>query len=69
MAYEDERYLFEIRLLINHPSIDPTVITQELGREPNYSWRVGSPRKFSYGTPRPGVYEGSMWNHTVVVEG
>ena len=70
MAYgEDDRYLFEIRLMIKHPSIDPAVITKELGREPNYTWRVGSPRKFLNGKPRPGVYEDSMWNHNVVVEG
>lgn len=50
---------FEILLRIRHPSIDPVLITRELGIEPEHTFMAGQPR--SVGAPGSGVHSQSLW--------
>ena len=36
---------FELSLRIRHPSMDPAELSRALGREPEYSFRMGEPRR------------------------
>jgi hypothetical protein len=54
---------FAVTLHINHPTIDPEVISRELSLAPRDSGKVGQPRVTPRGTPREGVYPRSFWSH------
>ena len=54
---------YGIRILIKHPTIDPSKITQVLGIRPNSTTMVGEPRKTPKGASLPGVYRESTWSH------
>lgn len=52
---------FTALLIIRHPNADPAVLTQELGLEPEYSWRAGDPRDSETGAEAGGTYRESYW--------
>jgi hypothetical protein len=54
-------YEFTISLCVRHPTIDPSVITQSLGIEPQHTWRVGEARRGDGGEELEGVYHQSYW--------
>jgi hypothetical protein len=60
---EDEGAHFYIRLLIRHPSIDPGLITANLGLTSDLSWLAGTPRMTPTGTLLPGLHEYSTWQY------
>lgn len=53
-------YEFTISLRIRHPTIDPAVITETLGIQPQHCWKAGEPRDAA-GADRAGVYRDSYW--------
>lgn len=70
MAEEkDERFRYQVRLLVKHPDIDPARITNTLGLTPNISAIAGSTRETPAGTVLPGVHKVSLWSHSVDVKG
>jgi hypothetical protein len=54
-------YEFTVSLRIRHPSIAPSRITEELGIEPQHTWKAGDPRCDPAGGDRAGVYRESYW--------
>lgn len=50
------------RLVISHPSMDPTVVTKTLGLEPTFPKMAGEPRITPKGTPLPGVWPDTRWS-------
>jgi hypothetical protein len=54
-------YEFTISLCVRHPAIDPSVITQSLGIEPQHTWKAGDARVGDAGEPLEGVYHQSYW--------
>jgi hypothetical protein len=59
---------YSVRLMIKHPNIDPTRITEALGLKPNTSGIVGSWRKTPTGKSLPVTYKESGWSHWFRVE-
>ena len=55
------KYSNSISLRIFHPTIDPTRITEVLGREPTRASWAGAPRTTRKGDPLPGTYRESYW--------
>jgi len=53
---------YNIVLLIKHPSIDPKIITEQLGLMPFRCWRFGDPRLTPKGTPLVGLWKNSSWS-------
>lgn len=66
---ETEELSFSIRLLIKHPSCDPSEITRELGLTPHLAHKVGDARQTPKGTSLPGTYRETAWGHTIRVTG
>lgn len=61
---------FSIVLLIEHPSIDPRVISEELKLEPYAYATAGKPRVTPKGITLPDIImERSRWNHVFEYEG
>jgi len=60
---------FGVVLLIKHPSIDPAVISSELKLEAFRSWKAGESRATPTGTPLPGTWRDSSWNHVFSYKG
>jgi hypothetical protein len=54
-------YRYSISLRITHPSIDPTLITAELGSDPRRSWRAGLERRAPDGELLRGINQQSFW--------
>jgi Domain of unknown function (DUF4279) len=54
-------YEFALSLRIRHPRIDPSVITAELGIEPQHTWRAGDRRLDAAGGAIEGSYRESYW--------
>jgi hypothetical protein len=52
---------FQLSLRIKHPSLDPAVISRELGIEPEHSFRAGQPRHSKSGLVPPAAYTESYW--------
>jgi len=52
-------YEFTISLRIRHPEIDPDVITEALGLQPQHSWKAGASRQTSTGGT--GEHRDSYW--------
>ena len=61
-----ERY--NVRLLVRHPSMDPSLITSTLGLTPHRTWLAGTPRTTPVGRPLSGVYKQSSWGYSYRVE-
>lgn len=61
-------YEFTIALCIRHPTIDPSVITQSLGIEPQHTWKAGEPRCGPAGEELDGVYHQSYWTGRLMEE-
>jgi hypothetical protein len=61
-----ERY--NVRLLVRHPSMDPSLITSTLGLTPYRTWLAGTPRTTPVGRPLSGVYNQSSWGYSYRVE-
>jgi hypothetical protein len=59
----DNRARFDIVLLIRHPHLDPTTVTDHLGLSADQSWKAGDPRTTPSGQPLPGLHPNSCWNH------
>lgn len=68
-ALEDEGPIFTVRLLIKHPSWDPSDLTRDLGLTPQLAHRVGDPRRTPKGQPLTGVYREMVWSHWNKVTG
>jgi hypothetical protein len=58
---------FDIRLLIKHPSIDPSKITEAIGISPVYQKRFGAQRASVNGTLLPGINTESGWGSSLRV--
>jgi hypothetical protein len=54
-------YEFTMSLRVRHPDIDPALITQNLGLQPQHSWRAGEDRRSSTGDSACGNYRESYW--------
>lgn len=54
-------YEFTISLSIRHPRIDPARISEQLGVEPQHTWRAGEARRAPGGGELGGVYRESYW--------
>lgn len=54
---------FIIVLLIQHPSIDPSMITSQLGLNPYRSWRQGDQRATPKGKILSGTYPDTSWSY------
>jgi hypothetical protein len=52
---------FQLSLRIRHPSMDPAVISKELGIEPEHSFRVGQARHSRSGVAPAAVHTESYW--------
>ncbi len=52
---------FELSLRIRHPSLDPAVISRELGIEAEHSFRAGDPRPSRSGLTPTSVHADSYW--------
>jgi hypothetical protein len=52
---------FQLSLRIKHPSLDPAVISKELGIEPEHSFRAGQPRASKSGIAPAAVHTESYW--------
>jgi hypothetical protein len=52
---------FQLSLRIKHPSMDPAVISKELGIEPEHSFRAGQPRSSKSGVAPAAVHHESYW--------
>ena len=50
-----------ITLRLRHPSIDPDIISRELGLTPQHAWRAGEPRQAEAGETATGVYRETYW--------
>lgn len=59
---------FSIVLLIRHPNIDPSVISDKLRLDPYSCAKAGEPKVTPKGTPLPGAWEWSSWNHVFEYE-
>ena len=53
--------IYDVALMINHPTEKPDVITNELGMQPDYKWQVGQPRSAPNGAPLPGLNKDTYW--------
>ena len=62
MTMEHIERSFAVTLHINHPSIDPEVISRELSLQPRSSHRVGQAKVTPRGTPLKGVHECAGWS-------
>ncbi|UWE16020.1 hypothetical protein [Herbaspirillum huttiense] len=54
-------YQYVISLRIWHPDMPHEEISRTMGRTPNRSWTVGSPRFSIHGKPLGGAYDFSYW--------
>jgi len=61
-------YEFTIALCVRHPTIDPSVITQSLGMEPQHTWKVGASRRGPAGEELDGVYRQTYWTGRLMEE-
>jgi hypothetical protein len=52
---------FQLSLRIKHPSMDPAVISKELGIESEHSFRAGQPRSSKSGVAPAAVHSESYW--------
>ncbi len=66
---ETEERSFVIRLLIKHPSCEPSEITRELGLTPHLARKVGDARPTPKGTPPSETYRETAWSHSFRVTG
>jgi hypothetical protein len=66
---DDNRYRYEVRILIRHPSMDPARITQGLGVVPKASAMLGGERRAPNGKLLPGTHKASFWSDWFEVEG
>jgi hypothetical protein len=60
---------YTLRLLIKHPSIDPVLITNELGLVPRMTALAGNARTTPNGKPLDGRHKISMWGYSLHVKG
>jgi hypothetical protein len=54
-------YEFTVSLSIRHPSMVPSMSTEELGVEPQHTWKAGDPRRDPTGGDLTGVYRETYW--------
>jgi hypothetical protein len=52
---------FQLSLRIRHPSMDPAVISKELGIKPEHSFSAGQPRQSRSGMAPAAVHTESYW--------
>jgi hypothetical protein len=45
---------YRVSFRVTHPTLDPRAIANQLGMEPEFSWKAGEPRKTPKGTPLEG---------------
>ena len=56
-----QEYEYIVSLRFWHPTIDPSAISTQLGRQPCRQIRVGDPRMTPKGRPLEGTYSQSYW--------
>ena len=61
-------YEFTISLCVRHPTIDPSVITQSFGIEPQHTWKAGDSRRGPAGEELDGVYHQTYWTGRLMDE-
>jgi hypothetical protein len=66
---EEDKRSFSIRLLIKHPSWEPSNLTRDLGLTPHMTHQVGDRRSTPTGRPLPGIYHESAWSYMIRVTG
>jgi hypothetical protein len=59
--HSERQLRFVIRLLIKHPSIDPTSISEQLGLIPHLTQLAGTERVTPGGTKLLGLHRESVW--------
>src|SRR5438128_1696354 len=65
---DDPNVVFHIRLIIKHPSLDPTLITETLKLTPHLAGMVGAPRYTPRGRP-VGFFRESAWSYWEEIRG
>lgn len=55
-------YSHILDLRIQHPTLDPDLVSRTLGLEPQRSWRAGDARKTPKGTLLVGVHSEGYWS-------
>ena len=60
---------YNIVLLIRHPSIDPVVITKQIGLTPFRYQRFGEPRMTPTGIPLVELWKNSSWSWRLKCKG
>ena len=55
-------YSHILNLRIWHPTLDPDLVSQTLGLQPQTSWRAGDPRQTPKGTSLQGVRTEGYWS-------
>ena len=59
-------YEYTIAARVKHPSIDPSVVTNALGIEPQHSWKAGGLRRTPQVEPLEGTYRESYWTGRIM---
>jgi hypothetical protein len=54
-------YEFTLSLRIRHPDVDPSVITEALGLQPQHTWKAGDRRLDAAGDALGGSYRETYW--------
>jgi hypothetical protein len=61
-------YTYTVSLRVNHPKIDPAIITDNIRIKPLWSWMVGQPRSTPQGDKLSGIYEDTYWTAKLHVQ-
>ena len=66
---DDGREIYNVVLMMHHPSERLDRITSELGMERHHGWQAGEPRSTPKGTALPGTYKDTYWGHSDEIKG
>ncbi len=55
-------FSYSVSLRVRHPTMDPSIITEELRLEPVHSWKAGEPRRSQGGSSLGGIHRDSYWS-------
>lgn len=69
MSDEARKEIYNVILMINHPTEKLEVITAALGIEPHHKWQAGQPRTTPTGTLLPGVNRETYWGFSDGIAG
>ncbi len=57
-------YIFDISVMVSHPTLRADELTREFGMEPKNSWSVGDVCATPDGKIFPGIRSGTYWNYS-----